>query len=152
MYTQHTFILKQLEKVTMLCFLIWLSLINPYWLELPLSRTNFHSPKGVRAIKVRLYSYEHIGGYLRNLETWNCVLKYLLFSPTRAWHCGTKCTPTFHCCMNKKSLQNAYGLSYEIPQGPFPFRLFIRTEIETSKIRIEIITINISFKRLIISI
>ena len=25
------------------------------WLELPLSRTNFHSPKGVRAIEVRLY-------------------------------------------------------------------------------------------------
>ena len=30
------------------------SIINPQWLKLPLSRTNFHSPKGVRAIKVRL--------------------------------------------------------------------------------------------------
>ena len=30
-------------------------IINPHWLELPMSRTNFHSPKGVRAIKVRLY-------------------------------------------------------------------------------------------------
>ena len=29
--------------------------INPHWLELPLSRTNFHGPKGVRAIEVRLY-------------------------------------------------------------------------------------------------
>ena len=28
------------------------SIINPQWLELPLSRTNFHSPKGVRAIEV----------------------------------------------------------------------------------------------------
>ena len=31
------------------------SIINLQWLELPLSRTNFHSPKGVRAIEVRLY-------------------------------------------------------------------------------------------------
>ena len=30
-------------------------LINPHWLKLPLSRTNFHGPKGVRAIEVRLY-------------------------------------------------------------------------------------------------
>ena len=30
-------------------------MINPRWLELPLSRTNFHGPKGVRAIEVRLY-------------------------------------------------------------------------------------------------
>ena len=30
-------------------------MINPHWLELPLSRTNFHGPKGVRAIEVRLY-------------------------------------------------------------------------------------------------
>ena len=29
--------------------------INPHWLKLPLSRTNFHGPKGVRAIEVRLY-------------------------------------------------------------------------------------------------
>ena len=31
------------------------AVINPHWLELPLSRTNFHGPKGVRAIEVRLY-------------------------------------------------------------------------------------------------
>ena len=29
--------------------------INPQWLELPVSRTNFHSPKDVRAIEVPLY-------------------------------------------------------------------------------------------------
>ena len=28
---------------------------NPHWLEQPLSRTNFHGPKDVRAIEVRLY-------------------------------------------------------------------------------------------------
>ena len=28
---------------------------NPHWLELPLSRTNFHGPKDVRAIEVPLY-------------------------------------------------------------------------------------------------
>ena len=31
------------------------AVINLHWLELPLSRTNFHGPKGVRAIEVRLY-------------------------------------------------------------------------------------------------
>ena len=31
--------------------------INPHWLELPLSRTNFYGPKGVRAIEVRLYVF-----------------------------------------------------------------------------------------------
>ena len=31
-------------------------MINPQWLELPMSRTNFHGPKDVRAIEVPLYS------------------------------------------------------------------------------------------------
>ena len=31
-------------------------MINPQWLELPLSRTNFHGPKDARAIEFRLYS------------------------------------------------------------------------------------------------
>ena len=26
--------------------------MNPHWLELPLPRTHFHGPKGVRAIEV----------------------------------------------------------------------------------------------------
>ena len=30
-------------------------MINPQWLELPMSRTNFHGPKDVRATEVRLY-------------------------------------------------------------------------------------------------
>ena len=30
-------------------------MINPQWLELPMSRTNFYGPNDVRAIKVRLY-------------------------------------------------------------------------------------------------
>ena len=29
--------------------------MNPQWLELPISRTNVHDPKDVRAIEVRLY-------------------------------------------------------------------------------------------------
>ena len=33
-------------------------MINPQWLELPMSRTNFHGPKDVRAIEVRLYFHE----------------------------------------------------------------------------------------------
>ena len=31
-------------------------MINPQWLELPMSRANFHGPKDVRAIEVRLYN------------------------------------------------------------------------------------------------
>ena len=31
------------------------AMINPQWLELPMSRMNFHGPKHVRAIEVRLY-------------------------------------------------------------------------------------------------
>ena len=30
-------------------------MINPHWLKLPLSQTNFHGPKGVRAIEVQLF-------------------------------------------------------------------------------------------------
>ena len=30
-------------------------MINPLWLELPMSRTNFHGPEDVRAIAVQLY-------------------------------------------------------------------------------------------------
>ena len=30
-------------------------MINPHWLELPMSRINFHGPKDARAIEVLLY-------------------------------------------------------------------------------------------------
>ena len=33
------------------------AMINPQWLELSMSRTNFQGPKDVRAIEVRLYYY-----------------------------------------------------------------------------------------------
>ena len=29
--------------------------INPQWLELPISRTNFRGPKDIRAIEVQMY-------------------------------------------------------------------------------------------------
>ena len=35
-------------------------MINPQWLELPMSRKNFHGPKDVRAIEVRLYLFAHL--------------------------------------------------------------------------------------------
>ena len=39
-------------------FASWLyTMINIYWLELPLSRTYFHGSRGVRAIEVLLYSF-----------------------------------------------------------------------------------------------
>ena len=31
------------------------AMINPQWLELPMSRTNFYGPKDIRAVEVRLY-------------------------------------------------------------------------------------------------
>ena len=46
--------LKKIEKI--LCFAFGSgAMINTRKLELPLSRTYFHSSKGVRAIEVRLY-------------------------------------------------------------------------------------------------
>ena len=42
------------SKRSLLCLLTW-RFTNPHWLELPLYRTNFHGPNGVRATEVRLY-------------------------------------------------------------------------------------------------
>ena len=39
------------------------AMINPQWLELPISRTNFHGPKDVRATDVRLYMCGVYGGW-----------------------------------------------------------------------------------------
>ena len=37
-------------------FASWLgTMVNPQWLELPMSRTIFYGPKDVRATEVRLY-------------------------------------------------------------------------------------------------
>ena len=46
-------------------------MINPQWLELPMSRTNFHGPKDVRAIEVRLY-YAMINDF-----DWNVPLLFI---------------------------------------------------------------------------
>ena len=54
--TQYTFILKKLEIYPY--YASWPgAIINPHWLELPLSRTNFHGPLGVRSIGALLYMY-----------------------------------------------------------------------------------------------
>ena len=56
-YTQHTFIIKNTEKISH-NYRHYASGYgtnsNPPWLKIPLSWTNFHGPKGVRAIEVRL--------------------------------------------------------------------------------------------------
>ena len=41
-------------------------MMNTHKLELPLFRTNFHGPKGVRAIEIRLYLFQTVN--LGNLE------------------------------------------------------------------------------------
>ena len=40
------------------------AMINLQWLELPIPRTIFHGPKGVRAIELRLYS-DHFLSFIR---------------------------------------------------------------------------------------
>ena len=59
-YTQHNIVFiedrKGISKSSP--FAIWTcAKINPQWFELhvPMFRTNFHGPKDVRAIEVRLY-------------------------------------------------------------------------------------------------
>ena len=58
-YTQHTIIRKKIKKLS-LNYSPFVSCpsprINPQWLELPISRTNFHGPKEVWAIEVLLYT------------------------------------------------------------------------------------------------
>ena len=47
---------KDFPKLSLFAF--WTcAVINPQWLELPMSRTNFYGPEDVRAIEVRLYTY-----------------------------------------------------------------------------------------------
>ena len=56
---QHTFTFKNIKNNPFLAS--WPGAkINPHWLELPLSRTNFHGSKGVPAIEVRLYFNSNI--------------------------------------------------------------------------------------------
>ena len=54
-YTQHTIIIQKIEK-TSLNYVHWPGvIINPQWLEVPMSRINLDGPKLFRAIEVRLY-------------------------------------------------------------------------------------------------
>ena len=56
-YTQHTIIVKEMKKKIpkLSLFASWSdTIINPQWLELPMSRKIFCGPKDVRAIEVWL--------------------------------------------------------------------------------------------------
>ena len=46
-------------------------MINPHWLELPMSQINFHGPKDVRATEVLLYLK----------SSFICVVPYLFLCP-----------------------------------------------------------------------
>ena len=52
-------------------------MINPQWLELPMSRTNFHGPKDVRAIEVRLYFSLNEKGSGQDTVAYAASLNYL---------------------------------------------------------------------------
>ena len=75
-YTQHTIIVQKLENITKLSpFASWPGvMINPQWLEPPISRTNFPGPKGVRAIEVRLYMVPQ-KVYLKIIYIWQGLCK-----------------------------------------------------------------------------
>ena len=50
--TKHTFMLKNIEKLSLLGLLIWYAaVINPHKQELPLFRTYIHGCKGTRGIE-----------------------------------------------------------------------------------------------------
>ena len=51
-------------------------MINSCWLELPLSRINFHGPKGVRAIEVRLYLTLKLQNRQQNLPLQNMTIHF----------------------------------------------------------------------------
>ena len=54
--TYHYFIADVKDITTLLPFASWpCAMINHRWLELMMSQTNFHGPKDVWAIEVRLY-------------------------------------------------------------------------------------------------
>ena len=60
-------------KRSLLCLRTW-RYNNHHWLELPLSRTNFHGPKGVQAIEVRLYIdcvYDNLN------DVWKSLIRFL---------------------------------------------------------------------------
>ena len=70
------------------------AIINPQWPELPMSRTNFHGPKDVRAIEVRLYIY-----YITyHLNEGSCVCIYVL--STHIWSLAS-----MQCLKYKKLIQ-----------------------------------------------
>ena len=59
-------------------------MINPQWLELPMSRTIFYGPKDVRAIEVRLYllifKFQLFGFWLKNFGVvWDVLMRIFLF-------------------------------------------------------------------------
>ena len=44
------------------------AMINLHWLELPIARTLFHGPKGVRAIEVRLHLLSNQNRVIRKFD------------------------------------------------------------------------------------
>ena len=80
-YTQLTFMLKKLKRYPY--YASWPgAIINPHWLELPLSRTNFHGLKGVESWKFYcLYILPHtclhkiVLTIIRNMKTCPVICK-----------------------------------------------------------------------------
>ena len=69
-FTYHSYAKDRNDFPKLSSFASWPgAMINPQWLELPMSRTYFHGPKDVRAIETRLYKQ-------RNVEVGNVVIYF----------------------------------------------------------------------------
>ena len=79
--------------------------INPQWLELPISRTNFHGPKGVWVIDVQLYILVQNFAQCESNPTLWCqgqrlrIFMLIFSSPIRSTRRANVVTPVVHVCV-----------------------------------------------------
>ena len=118
-------------------------MINPQWLELPMSLTNFHDPKDVRAIEIRLYFVrDHSDApqkysdadvikmleYLINIILWSSADGYFSKQSAYRWVLTVhRCLPA---CFNtrmrrRRSLYKVPTKQYKTPCTTIQFHLQI---------------------------
>ena len=116
-YTQHTITVENWKDFTKLSlFASWNgAMINPQWLELPMSRTNFHGPKDVRAIEVQLYMQMSL---LDNILTWNAVQTFSIhYKISKFTHASLNIHKLLHFDINK----NSFSLTSHICETKRPW-------------------------------
>ena len=92
-------------------------MINPQWLELPMSRTHFHDPKDVRAIEVRLYIERRVSRTAHTLQSNETQSNLVVTMPMRTHQTQEqgikhdKTRKSLATGRKKASLYHCYGLS-----------------------------------------